>query len=143
MNLGPRRIAVVGSREGINKKAVHDFIDRLDEGTVVVSGGAKGVDTWAAERARERGLEVVEIRPNWKKYGRGAGFRRNTEIVLAAHDVAAFWNGISRGTMDTVKKAVKYVKNVALFDADGNVISYHEGILAPEIRRIPRAVARA
>lgn len=135
-----RKIAVVGSRDGINPAAVHDFIDKLNPvSTVVVSGGARGVDTYAAERAEERGIKTVVIRPNWKKYGRGAGFLRNKEIVKAADDVVAFWDGRSRGTEHTIEQAVKLGRSVAIFGVDGKLIRFiPAGKPQPAAQKIPR-----
>lgn len=39
------------------------FIGELPEGIIVVSGGAHGVDTTAAQAARARGLTVLEYLP--------------------------------------------------------------------------------
>jgi hypothetical protein len=139
---GVRRIAVVGSRTypvparifelfafddkaaalAVGRKIVEEFVEKLNPlTTILVSGGATGVDTWAADKAREMGMRVVEIRANWKKHGRGAGFKRNGEIVLASDDVACFWDGESRGAIDTVKKAAKQTKPHALFGPDGEL----------------------
>jgi len=130
----------VGSRDGVNPAAVSDFIDKLDPlTTVIVSGGARGVDTYAAERAEERGIRTVVIRANWKKYGRGAGFLRNKEIVKAADDVVAFWNGQSRGTEHTIEQAVKMGRSVAIFGVDGKLIRFlPAGKPQPAAQKIPR-----
>jgi D-arabinose 1-dehydrogenase-like Zn-dependent alcohol dehydrogenase len=118
----------------VEPEAVERFVSHLNPvTTVVVSGGARGVDTLAAEYARARGIKVVEIRPNWKKHGRAAGFHRNGEIVNCADDVAAFWNGTSNGTLDTVKKAVQANKPVALFDAQGNLLVVGEHVPRPKL----------
>ena len=101
---------------------VEDFVGHLEGNLTVVSGGARGVDTWAAEAARERGFNVVEIRPNWEKFGRGAGFHRNTEIVRAADDVVAFWDQVSNGTFDTIKKAVELRRDLMVFGNDGQLL---------------------
>lgn len=137
-----RKIAIVGSRtfplpadifESMEKEAqveavkfaketIGRFIAHLSPiQNVVVSGGANGVDKWAAELAEERGIPVVVIRPNWKKYGKSAGFKRNGEIVEAADDVIAFWDGQSRGTLDTIKKAHQAVKPYCIIGPDGQV----------------------
>lgn len=122
-----RKIAVVGSREGVNREAVEAFVGRLDpEGTVLISGGARGVDTWAAEAAERRGIRTVVIRPNWKKYGRTAGFKRNNDIVLAADDVVAFWDMKSRGTLDTIKKALKFQRHLAVFNELGQLVEHFD-----------------
>ena len=118
----------MGSREGVDPDAVKRLIDRFNPvTTVVISGGARGVDTVAAEHARSRGIRVVEIRPNYKKHGNSATQRRNKEIVLAADDVAAFWNGMSGGTMNTCKHAHKLGRPLALFDGMGNLLMSYEG----------------
>lgn len=101
---------------------VQRFVTHLEGDITVVSGGAKGVDTWALDAARERGFETIEILPNWKKYGRGAGFHRNTEIVRAADDVVAFWDQVSNGTFDTIKKAVELRRDLLVFGNDGEVL---------------------
>lgn len=108
------------------KKYISDFFDNLDPSPfhTIVSGGAQGVDSWAAEIATERGFPVVEIRPNWKKYGAGAGFRRNKEIVLAADDVVAFWDGSSNGTLDSIKKAEKLQRPLMVFGGTGELIAW-------------------
>jgi hypothetical protein len=109
----------------VKPKVVQKFIDRFDPlTTVIVSGGARGVDQIAAEHARSRGMEVIEIPADWKKHGRGAGFKRNGDIVKRSDSVAAFWNGESRGTLDTVKKGIKLNRPTALFTADGQLMQF-------------------
>lgn len=95
------KVAIVGSR---NMNV--DIAPYVPEGcTVIISGGALGIDTCAAEYARARGLRLVEIRPNYAQYGKGAPLRRNTEIVDRADLVLAFWDGHSSGTGDSIRKA--------------------------------------
>lgn len=135
-----RRIAIVGSREGVSREAVDEFVSKLPTlGTVIVSGGAAGADTYAAEAAEARGIRVVIIRPNWKKYGRSAGFRRNKEIVLAADDVVAFWDGISKGTANTLKHAIELRRPLAVFSPWGQLIRFvHPGEPQQVLLTIPR-----
>lgn len=112
-----KRIAIVGSRTpkspsndeqvaefAIIERHVRALVWKLEPGSVVVSGGAHGVDRIAAESARLRGLVVVEHLPDWSK-GRGAGMTRNTTIVEDATEVHAFPSSWSRGTWDTIEKA--------------------------------------
>lgn len=98
-------VAVVGSRDWPDPQPIRDFIASLPEGTTVVSGGARGVDSIAAFNARARGLKVLEIKADWDRGGRGAGFARNAEIVAKADKVVAFWDGRSRGTEHTISLA--------------------------------------
>jgi hypothetical protein len=110
------RVAVVGSRDYPDMEAVRSFVRRLALTTpdaVVVSGGARGVDAVAVASARRHGLEVEEIPADWSK-GRAAGVMRNTVIVERADRVVAFWDGTSRGTLDTITKAKKAGKLVTV-----------------------------
>ena len=99
------RLAVVGSRAYPRLDLVAQYVAALPDGTVVVSGGAKGVDQVAASAARARGLEVAVHLPDWRTYGRAAGMVRNKELVRDADRVVAFWDGASRGTANTVDVA--------------------------------------
>jgi hypothetical protein len=86
----------------------------LTPGTVVVSGGAVGVDSMARCAAICFGLEVVVHEADWKNIGKSAGPRRNSRIVNDCDRVIAFWDGRSRGTLDTIEKACRAGKPVKL-----------------------------
>lgn len=137
-----RRIAIVGSRTFPLPQAIWDslqldaqaiaaekgreivsnFVAHLKRHEhVVVSGGARGVDSWGAAFAEERGIEVEVFKPDWKKYGKSAGYKRNKEIVDAADDVVAFWDGQSKGTLHTIQIAHKAGKPYCIFGPDGEV----------------------
>ena len=106
------RVAIVGSRGFKVLERVEEYVRWLPDGTVVISGGAYGVDQAAARAARARGLEVVEILPQWGKYGRFAALHRNGEIAAACDRMVAFWDGKSRGTWDSILKARALGKRV-------------------------------
>lgn len=122
-----RKIAVVGSRtyphtkERYENLSDNEKLEALAVGVAlvqahvnafpveweVVSGGARGPDTWGVDCARERGLTTHVYTPEWDKYGKGAGFKRNKTIVENSDEVLAFWDGESNGTKHTVKYAVE------------------------------------
>ena len=52
-------------------------------------------------------IEDVECIQNGDKWGKRAGLVRNDMIVSLAHQVVAFWDGMSRGTKYTIDKARK------------------------------------
>lgn len=106
------KIAIVGSRAYQNRQQVIDYVNALPEDTVVISGGARGVDTWAEYAARMRGLEVRIFPANWARYGKQAGYLRNVQIVEAADTVVAFWDGVSSGTLHSMKIAQAHGKQV-------------------------------
>ena len=105
------RIAVIGSRTFNNYEVVKDILDSISPITLIVSGGAMGADTLGARYARENGIDIIVYKPDWT-LGRGAGFIRNTSIINDADMVVAFWDGKSRGTLDSITKAEKQGKKV-------------------------------
>lgn len=110
------KIAIVGSRNFTNYDLLKDTM-RDYEPSAIVSGGATGADKLAEKYAKESEIELIIFKPNWKKYGRAAGPKRNKQIVEASDMTVAFWDGKSRGTLSTItitKRAGKPV-NVIRF----------------------------
>jgi hypothetical protein len=117
----PKRIAVVGSRSWDDQDAIKEYLSSLPSGTHIVSGGAKGADSLAELEARKLGLGTTVHRPDWSK-GRSAGFDRNGTVVDDADVVVAFWDGKSKGTQDTMRKAYDQGKLVEIHYPDGKVV---------------------
>lgn len=113
------KFAVVGSRDIVDKKLVENILSTYSDITTVVSGGARGIDTWAENWAVANGLDVVVFEPDWKKHGKAAGFIRNSEIIEAADVVVAIWDGESRGTLDSITKAIKTNKPCDVWLVEG------------------------
>jgi uncharacterized NAD-dependent epimerase/dehydratase family protein len=103
--MSPETVAIVGSRDYLHRDWVENYVNALPDGTTVVSGGAPGVDRWAEYAAAQRGLKVWVERADWEMYGGAAGPIRNTALVALADRLVAFWDGKSRGTADTIRKA--------------------------------------
>lgn len=104
------KIAIVGSREFRKLHLVAEYVDTLPLDTVVVSGGAVGVDKEAERAARARGLAVQIFPADWPRFGKRAGMLRNAEIVAACDSMVAFWDGKSSGTKDSIARARKIGK---------------------------------
>lgn len=111
-------IAVSGSRNISDFEAVkteiYYLVNLLEDGGIdmediaFVSGGAKGVDSFVRRIVEEtHPFKLVEILPDWKKYGRGAAMVRNKHIIDSADMLIAFPNNSSAGTMATIKLAKK------------------------------------
>lgn len=97
------KIAIVGSRTFSDYGMMKEFIDsNCRESGIrpigVISGGARGADLLGARYATEKGLPLTEFKPEWDKYGKSAGFRRNHDIINNCDVCFAFWDGQSRGT---------------------------------------------
>jgi hypothetical protein len=105
------KVAVIGSRSFTDYEKMCQVLDQYHI-TEIISGGAKGADSLAGRYATEHKLLLTESLPDWFRYGRAAGMIRNSEIVIAAEIVIAFWDGTSRGTADSIKKARKFNKKV-------------------------------
>ena len=88
------KIAIVGSRK-INVTDIERYVSDCEE---IVSGGARGVDTCAAEHAKNNGIKLTVFIPQYERYGRAAPIVRNKEIVDYADKIIAFWDGKSNGT---------------------------------------------
>jgi len=70
----------VGSRRRTDRASVEQAVAELPSDTIVVSGGCRGVDTWAVEAARRRGLGIAVIRPNL------SGAQHRGQVVQAYYD---------------------------------------------------------
>lgn len=119
-------IAIVGSRYGLDFNRVADRIKRIvsrNDVGLVVSGGAVGVDRLAESLTLAAGKRVHSIRPDWNKYGKSAGFRRNVNIIEMADEVHAFWDGRSRGTKSSLDIAKRMRKLTFVYDGGGNEVS--------------------
>ena len=80
--------------------------------TLIISGGAKGIDSLAEKYADEHGIEKLIIRPEYEKYGRAAPVKRNEKMVETADEVLAIWDGRSNGTKYTLDHARKKGKKI-------------------------------
>ena len=120
-----KRIAIIGSRDYPHRDLVFAVVQGIaskNPARTIVSGGARGVDTWAGEAATACGLNFEIMHADWDHDGRAAGLLRNTKLVECVDSVVAFWDGTSRGTLDTLKKARKADKNLVVFGPDGKIL---------------------
>ena len=97
------KVAVVGSRSIF----ATDISMYISDGDEIVSGGAVGVDSCAAEYAKKNGLKLTVFLPQYERYGRTAPIARNKKIVDYADKIIAFWDGKSKGTLSVIKYAEK------------------------------------
>ncbi len=112
------KIAIVGSREGFTKEDINKYMSKhFDfEYDRLITGGAKGVDSFAIEIADKGAKSPHIIRPISPSSKLSYLFR-NVEIITEADKIIAFWNGKSKGTkfvIDYAKarnKLIKVIKN--------------------------------
>lgn len=113
------KLAVVGSRSlhhEVYRVRIYQLIDayrpNLEE---IVSGGAAGIDTFAAEYAKDHEIPLKVFLPDWQRFGRSGGYRRNVQIVRYADAVLAFWDGRSKGTQHSVALALEHHRPCQVF----------------------------
>jgi hypothetical protein len=115
----PKRpfVAVIGSRSWTDEQRVFNVLDKMKTkllGMVVISGACpQGPDYLAEVWARKNGVVMMLFPADWSQ-GKEAGFTRNQFIIDASEIVLAFWDGKSRGTLDSIQKAFKAEKPVYL-----------------------------
>jgi len=120
----PFRCLVVGSREFEDYETLCKVLDKIlqnYEDVEIVSGGAKGADSLAERYAKEHGYALKVFPANWNKYGKSAGWRRNTEMhkyisTFPNRGVIAFYNGTSKGTAHNFELAPKYENQLKIYN---------------------------
>lgn len=121
-----KRLAVVGARDFANLGLVRMYIEKLPPETVIVSGGARGVDRVAVSVARKLGMQYVEHLPkpvddSYREVYK-ALLERNTWIVEDSDLVWAFTDWRTGGTWDTITKAIDMEKVVYRFFSGGEYV---------------------
>lgn len=111
-----KKVAIVGTRTPSISYAEWEKLllteVEVDEISLVVSGGAQGIDTYAKLFAGRHHIPLMEYLPDYSKYGIKAPLRRNTQIIKEASLVIAFPNADSRGTLHVISEARKMKKTV-------------------------------
>jgi len=111
------KIAVVGSREGFTYEDVSiklDGIINVCEDSII-SGGARGVDTYAEKYSKQNLIPMKIIKPIDPSKKLDYIFR-NIEIICEADKIIAFHDGLSRGTKFVIYYAKARNKKVIIFD---------------------------
>lgn len=108
-------IGIVGSRRRDTEKDkllveqnLLEYIKQYGDVTICSGHCPKGADRFAEELAEKYKLKTIIYPADWKKYGRGAGFIRNTDIAKTSDKlIACVTPDRTGGTEDTVEKFIK------------------------------------
>lgn len=109
------KLLIVGSRSITSFDLSRHIPPQTD---LIISGGAKGVDSIAEEYADQHHISKLILRPNYSLYGRAAPIKRNECMVDLADEVLIVWDGISRGTRSTFNYAKKSNKPLTLIEKE-------------------------
>jgi len=113
-----KRIAVIGSRRFKNKYLIENFIEELPQNSIIISGGCKGPDIWAENKAKKLNIAIEIYLPKLDNLKNKyeiieAYYSRNREIINHCDIVHAFVTSDRKGgTEYTIKYAHKLGKPV-------------------------------
>lgn len=115
------KLAIVGSRTFDNYDELNIMINKIIKEnnyniSLIISGGAKGADTFAEQYAKENNIETLIFPAEWKKYGRRAGYLRNVDIIKNCDICIAFWDGFSGGTAHDLELCYEYKKKCFIYN---------------------------
>lgn len=116
---------VTGSREWYRELIVRRALTELDPLFVVHGDCEKGVDQFAETWCKAEGIHSVKVPARWRdKEGvmrREAGPLRNRFMLelFPCLPVAAFPEGVAKGTKDCIGAAIQRGHRVRIYDARG------------------------
>ena len=88
------RVIIAGGRDfsdyNLLSTTMDHFLSRVNDEIIVVCGKARGADTLGELYAKERGYLVQYFPADWERYGKSAGYIRNTEMAKNADTLVAF-----------------------------------------------------
>ncbi len=121
------KVIIAGGRNFVDYdllKSTCDYMLSKISNVEIVSGCSRGADLLGEKYAEEAGFSIKKFPADWEKYGKGAGYKRNSEMASYADCLIAFWDGDSRGTrhmINTAKKRglqIKIVKYEEVYNKD-------------------------
>lgn len=113
------KVAIVGSRDWNNYNLFKSYIDKFREYIqidMIISGGARGVDSMSYEYAVEKGITFVCHPPKPEEGYPNKFFRRNVRIINQAECVIAFPKGKSSGTRHSISLAKRLNKELYVIE---------------------------
>lgn len=115
------KLGIIGSRDVDRDTVWHILKGNITNDTVVLAGGARGVDQLAEEFAGSIGATFILFKPYFlldpsAGYSVRHYFTRNKQIIDNADVVLAIWNGDSPGTKWGINYARKKKKTLIVYN---------------------------
>lgn len=122
------KVLICGDKNFEDRNIIRIWLCQLQDWgyDTIINGGAKGADTIATEEAEQMGFNIITVRAEWRKYGRGAGPLQNREKLQFNPDLVIFFhNNIleSKGTKNMVKQALE--AGIEVINGIKNETSYY------------------
>ena len=115
-----KKIGIIGSRRRNSDKDFDivemSFLTAYEKDSIIISGGCpKGGDRFAEDIAKKFDVSIRIFKPDWERFGRGAGFVRNTDIAENSDVlIACVASDRKGGTEDTIEKFMKTHQEIDL-----------------------------
>lgn len=107
------KLLISGSRKKEERKLVDNILlkyRREYEDLVILVGDAMGIDAMVQMGCFSLDISFRVFIPLWEVYGKGAGIVRNKQMVEQCDEGIAIWDGVSRGTKNTIDLLYKAKK---------------------------------
>jgi len=102
------KVIIAGSRGIADYDVVEKAIKESGfEITEIVSGGARGPDQIGEQYATRNSITLKQFIPDWRQFGRQAGYLRNEKMANYGEALIAVWDGESKGTKHMIDLATK------------------------------------
>ena len=110
------KLLIAGSRSILEFDLSPHVPDGVD---MIISGGACGIDRIAEKYADDKRISKIIMRPDYKRFGKGAPLKRNEQMVDMCDEVLIIWDGKSKGARYTEEYARKRGKIVRVIRSSG------------------------
>lgn len=124
------RLCVAGSRNFNNVQLAEEVLSQVfnfiakkhGDAITIISGGAKGADSVGELVAHKHHYDIERYLPDWDRYGKSAGYKRNQSMCAASNGCVVFWDGSSRGSHHMIDICRKAGKPIMVVDMNGSVM---------------------
>lgn len=113
------KVIIAGSRGFDDYRNLEYFCDVVlmnEENITIVSGTANGADKLGEKYTINRKYKIDKFPANWDKYGKSAGYIRNSDMADYSDILIAFWDNKSKGTKHMIDLANKKNLKVVTYE---------------------------
>ena len=112
------RTIIAGGRDITNYSLLQIAVGKIPwEISLVISGGATGVDSLGERWANENNIPIERYPAKWEEYGKAAGPIRNVQMAKNAEAALIIWDGVSKGTKNMIQEAKSHGLEVMVLNS--------------------------
>lgn len=102
------KLIIAGCRDFyVTNEQIQSYINQFKlQPSVIISGGARGIDSCGDSYAQHRGLSLHHYPANWNEEGKAAGPIRNNRMAKDGDALLLIWDGKSIGSAN-MKRAMQ------------------------------------